>query len=172
MWGMGDHFRPIGAHELMMHIPLIFRQPGAIAANTTSDLLVSNYDFLPSVLSYLGLKDRVPTKPKLPGRDFSPALRPGGSVVWENVVYYEMESCRAVRTDKWKYVARHPNGPHELYDKSADPHERMNLYGQPGREAVRAELDQRLTAFFQEYADPQYDIWRGGRSKARRLVAD
>src|SRR5688572_23063432 len=28
MWGMGDHFRPIGAHELMMQIPLIFRQPG------------------------------------------------------------------------------------------------------------------------------------------------
>jgi hypothetical protein len=28
MWGMGDHFRPTGAHELMMQIPLIFRQPG------------------------------------------------------------------------------------------------------------------------------------------------
>ncbi|MFM8334401.1 MAG: sulfatase, partial [Opitutaceae bacterium] len=48
MWGMGDHFRPIGAHELMMQIPLIFRQPGRIPAGCTSDLLVSNYDFLPS----------------------------------------------------------------------------------------------------------------------------
>src|SRR5262249_7751222 len=25
LWGMGDHTRPTGAHELMMHIPLIFR---------------------------------------------------------------------------------------------------------------------------------------------------
>ena len=50
MWGMGDHMRPAGAHELMMHIPLIFRQPGRIAAGRTSDLIVSNYDFLPTVL--------------------------------------------------------------------------------------------------------------------------
>src|SRR3954467_7863325 len=50
MWGMGDHFRPIGAHELMMQIPLIFRQPGRIGAGKTSDILVSNYDFLPTVL--------------------------------------------------------------------------------------------------------------------------
>lgn len=25
--------------------------------------------------------------------------------------------------------------------------------------------------FFDEYAAPEYDIWRGGRSKARRLYA-
>ena len=54
IWGMGDHTRPVGAHELMMHIPLIFRQPGRIAAGRTSDLIVSNYDFLPTVLAYLG----------------------------------------------------------------------------------------------------------------------
>ena len=171
MWGMGDHFRPIGAHELMMQIPLIFRQPGAIAAGKTSDLLVSNYDFLPSVLGYMGLGDRLPTKPKLPGRDFSPTLR-GKEQAWENVVFYEMETCRAVRTDQWKYVARHPSGPNELYDMQADPQERMNLYGQAGTEAMRADLDRRLAAFFQEYADPQYDIWQGGRSKARRLVEE
>src|SRR5207249_2869132 len=105
------HFRPTGAHELMMQIPLIFRQPGKIpttqarsasvqpSRDTTqarsasegpgsenalhsaqspgriSDLLVSNYDFLPTVLSYLGLADRMPTKPRSPGRDFSRAIR-------------------------------------------------------------------------------------------------
>jgi arylsulfatase A-like enzyme len=37
MWGMGDHFRPTGAHELMMQIPLIFRQPGQIPAAQTCD---------------------------------------------------------------------------------------------------------------------------------------
>ncbi len=53
-FGMGDHTRPTGAHDLMMQVPLIFRQPGAVAVGT-SDLLVSNYDFLPSVLDQLGL---------------------------------------------------------------------------------------------------------------------
>ena len=81
-----------------------------------------------------------------------------------------METCRAIRTDHWKNVARHPEGPNELYDMQVDPRERMNLYGQPGIEEIRADLDRRLAAFFQEYADPQYDVWHGGRSKARRLV--
>jgi arylsulfatase A-like enzyme len=169
MWGMGDHMRPIGAHELMMHIPLIFRQPGAIPAQKTSDILVSNYDFLPTVLSYLGLGERMPQRPRSPGRDFAKALR-GETIAWDNVVFYEMETCRAIRTDRWKYVKRHPSGPHELYDKKADPQERFNLYGQPDAEAIRDELDQRLTEFFRQYADPQYDVWHGGRSKARRLA--
>jgi arylsulfatase A-like enzyme len=167
MWGMGDHFRPTGAHELMMQVPLIFRQPSRIPAGQTSDLLVSNYDFLPTVLAHLGLGERMPTVPRSPGRDFSAALN-GGRPTWDPVVFYEMETTRAIRTDDWKYVARHPEGPHELYDMRRDPQERFNLFGQPGTAARRAELAGRLDAFFQQYADPQYDVWRGGRSKAKR----
>ncbi len=168
MWGMGDHFRPVGAHELMMQIPLIFRQPEKIPANRTSDLLVSNYDFLPSVLGHLGLGDKMPAKPKSPGRDFSPVLR-GESIEWANEVFYEMETCRAIRTDDWKYVARFPNGPFELYDMKADPRERLNLYGQSVTEPRRAELATRLDGFFTRYADPQYDLWKSGRSKTKRI---
>jgi arylsulfatase A-like enzyme len=166
MWGMGDHFRPIGAHELMMQIPFIFHQPGRIPAGKTSDLLVSNYDFMPSVLGYLGLGGKMPQQPRSPGRDFSPVLR-GEPIEWDNTTFYEMETCRAVRTDGWKLVMRRPDGPHELYDMKADPQERFNLFGQPGSESKRAELQQKLDAFFTRYADPQYDIWKGGRSKAK-----
>jgi arylsulfatase A-like enzyme len=171
IWGMGDHTRPIGAFELMMQIPFIFRQPGVIPANRTSDIIVSNYDFMPTVLSYVGLADRMPSKPASPGRDFSPILR-GQALPWENVMYYEMETCRAVRTDRWKYVARFPSGPYELYDMQTDPHERFNLYGQPGLESRRAELSRRLDDFFARTADPQYDLLKGGRSKAKRLTTD
>ena len=171
MWGMGDHFRPTGAHELMMQIPLIFRQPGKIPMGQTSDLLVSNYDFMPSLLSYLGLGTKMPGRPRSPGRDFSPSLR-GEGQAWDNVIFYEMETTRAVRTEDWKYVARFPDGPFELYDLRADPQERFNRYGQPGADAVRAELAARLEAFFARHADPQYDVWKGGRSKAKRHTAD
>jgi choline-sulfatase len=167
MWGMGDHFRPTGAHELMMQIPLIFRHRGKITAGHTSDLLVSNYDFLRSVLAYLGLSEKIPTQPLSPGRDFSPVLL-GQSIAWDNVIFYEMETTRAIRDDGWKYVARHPNGPHELYDMQRDPRERVNLYGQPTVKEKQAELARRLDDFFNRYADPQYDIWKGGRSKAKR----
>ena len=167
MWGMGDHFRPTGAHDLMMQIPFIFRHPGQIPASRTSNLLVSNYDFLPSVLNYLGLGDKLPTQPRSPGRDFSPVLR-GNSVEWDNVVFYEMETTRAVREDRWKFVSRHPKGPFELYDMLNDPRERNNLFGQPGTEEKRQELAKRIDDFFTRNADPQYDIWKGGRSKAKR----
>lgn len=169
LWGMGDHTRPIGAHELMMQIPLIFRQPGRIPAAQTSDLLVSNYDFMPSVLAHLGAK--MPAQPRSPGRDFSPVLS-GERVPWENEVFYEMETCRAIRTDQWKYVARFPDGPSELYDMQGDPRERFNLHGQTGTEPKRAELARRLDEFFARTADPQYDLWKGGRSKAKRVTAE
>ena len=166
MWGMGDHFRPIGAHNLMMQVPLLFRHPGRIPAGKTDDTLISNYDFMPTVLGHLGLGARMPTKPKSPGRDFSPVLT-GGKFAGENAVFYEMEKTRAVNAGDWKYVARFPSGPSELYDLKSDPRERFNLFGQPGTEAKRSELAKRLDEFFAQYADPKYDIWKGGGSKAK-----
>jgi arylsulfatase A-like enzyme len=86
---------------------------------------------------------------------------------WDNTVFYEMEDTRAIRTDDWKDVARHPQGPFELYNMRNDPRERFNLLGQPGTDEKRAELARRLDAFFATYADPQYDRWKGGRTKSR-----
>ena len=169
MWGMGDHFRPIGAHDLMINIPIIFRHTGKIPAGVSSDILVTNYDFLPTLLNYLGLGHKIPPKPVLPGRDFSPLLL-GEKNEWKNEVFYEMENTRVIRTDEWKYVARFPDGPFELYNMKLDSQERFNLYGQPGIEVKLNELSSRLNEFFEKYADPQYDIWKGGRSKARRLT--
>jgi hypothetical protein len=54
----------------------------------------------------------------------------------------------------------------------SDPHERFNQFGQPGTQLVQQELAGRLSRFFQEFADPKYDIWQGGRSKASRLTKD
>lgn len=170
LWGMGDHTRPVGAFDLMMHVPLIFRQTGRIDANRTSDVLVSNYDFLPTVLSYLGLSQRLGNdNVRSPGRDYSAVLA-AKEAPWENVVFYEMERARAIRTDKWKYVERHPDGPHELYDLVGDAGERFNLFGQPKQVEQQKELAMRMRAFFAEYVDPQYDLWTGGKSKAGRLV--
>lgn len=165
-FGMGDHTRPTGAHDLMMQVPLIFRQPGAVAAGT-SDLLVSNYDFLPSVLDQLGLAHRIPADANLPGHSFAPVLK-GEEIEWTNEMIYEMEGCRSYRDDRWKIVLRRfPTGPSELYDLQTDPHERFNLFGQPELAEKQAELITTLEAKFAKLADPEFDLWKGGRSKAK-----
>jgi len=169
IWGMGDHTRPLHAFDTTMHIPLILRQPGTIPVGRTCDRMVANYDLMPTLLACLGLGDRMPQTPPSPGRDFSPLVR-GKGVEWEDVVFYEFENTRAVRTAEWKYVHRHPDGPHELYRLAADPGETTNLADEAAHAATCARLKRQLDAFFARYADPRYDLWRTGRSKARRII--
>jgi arylsulfatase A-like enzyme len=164
IWGMGDHTRPLTAFDEMIHVPLIWRHSKALPGNRRSDLLVSNYDFLPTVLDYLELKDKTPAKPPLPGRSYAGALR-GQKVEWGDAVFFEFENTRAIRTAQWKYVSRFPDGPNELYDLKADRGEANNLVDQPAQAVVREQLARRLDEFFDRYADPKYDLKRGGKSK-------
>ncbi|MBW8040630.1 MAG: sulfatase-like hydrolase/transferase [Planctomycetes bacterium] len=170
MWGMGDHSRPLHTYDETCHVPLIFRHPAGIPTGRRMDLMVSNYDLMPTVLSYLGFKDRIPRKPELPGRDYSAALR-GRQVKWDNVIFYEFENSRMIRTPDWKYTRRFPSGPDELYDLRNDAGERENLVNQPKHAGIQKKLAERLGAFFNRYADPKYDLWRGGGSKTFLLTS-
>ena len=169
IWGMGDHTRPLHAFDTTMHIPLIFGHTGSIASGSKRDLMVSNYDFMPTVLSYLDLGERMAKNPKSPGPDYSATLH-GKRIEWDNVVFYEFENVRAIRTQQWKYVHRHPDGPYEMYDLKNDPIEKFNLYGQPKHKTIQKRLRKGLMAFFNAYVDPKYDVWRGGKSKVRLLT--
>lgn len=169
LWAMGDHTRPLSAFDPMIHIPLIYRQPGRIPAGTTSDALVSNYDFLPTALDYLGMKDQTPTEPPLPGHSYAPALA-GKDIPGDEEVFFEYENTRAIRTNSWKYIDRFPDGPRELYNLENDPEERKNLADKPNYSQQQTDLKSRLDAFFDKYADPQYDLSRGGKSKAARRI--
>ncbi len=169
LWGMGDHTRPLHAFDATMHIPLIFRHNKAIPAGRRSDMLVANYDLMPTILGYLGLGDRMPSKPPSPGRDFARYLR-GEQIDWDNVVFYEFEDTRAIRTEDWKLILRHPAGPNELYHLAQDPGEWVNLYHEPAYEDTRAGLTQRLNRFFDTYAEPRYDLWKGGSAQTRHLA--
>jgi arylsulfatase A-like enzyme len=167
IWGMGDHTRPLSAFDDMIHVPLIWRHAGeAVRAGKRSDLLVSNYDFLPTVLDYLGLTDKTPTKPPLPGHSYAAALRgDDAGAKWGGAVFFEFENVRAIRTASWKLVHRFPDGPEELYDLAADPGEATNLAGRAEHAPRQSELSKRLGEFFDRYADPKYDLSRGGTSK-------
>ena len=166
MWGMGDHSRPMHMFQENMRVPLIFRHPAQMPAGGVFETMNCNYDFLPSVLSYLDLPLPCTDAAPLPGRSYAEALC-GGEPAWgrENV-FHEYENTRSVQTPRWKLVLRRPEGPNELYDLDRDPTEQANLYDAPEHESVRCELAEELRGFFNRHSDPQYDLWGSGRSKA------
>ncbi len=171
MWGMGDHSRPLHTFDGTMHIPLIWRWPGKIKAGERRDDMVSNYDLMPTMLGMLGRSRQMPVEPESPGRDYSPQLR-GEQQAWDDVIFYEFENTRCIRTPEWKYTHRVPDGPHEMYDMANDPGETTNLADSPDHAGTRAQLKKRLFAFFDRYADPRYDLWNGGKSKTIVLTYD
>ncbi len=171
-FGMGDHTRPLTARDGMMQIPMIWRQPGRIAAGIKSERMVTNYDFMPTLLSHLGLGEKMPQKPKSPGADFSKELYGKAGDFKEDAqpVFYEFENLRCIRTQRWKYVHRHPNGPHELYDLNNDPDEFNNLVSHPAHGKTRDQLKDKLNNFYAKYAQPEYDLWKGGGSQTKTFV--
>ena len=171
MWGMGDPSRPIHTFEETMNIPLIFRHPQRIPAGGTFTGRTCNYDFLPSVLEHLEIDvARRADHPELPGCSYASHLQGADQDSWdEEQFFHEFENVRTVRTERWKYTWRHPEGPDELYDMVKDPGECWNLAHDPACVAVVAEHRRRIEDFFGRFADPRWDVWRGGSSKAGRL---
>ena len=56
--------------------------------------------------------------------------------------------------------------PNTLFDLINDPDERINLIDDPQYADIVKALDTRLTAYFDEYSTPEFDLWRGGSAKA------
>ena len=84
-----------------------------------------------------------------------------------NAVYFEQEESRGIRTKKFSYWKRlNGFGPAQLFDMKNDPQQNNNLAGKPEHADTVRELDQKLTAFFDRYADPKYDLWKGGKTKS------
>ena len=163
---MGWHTSPKTGFDWTMHVPLIWRHPEVIPAGRSSDILTSNYDLMLTLLSYLDLKDRIAPKPESPGRDYAPLLRGNELGPWDNTVFYDFLNVRAIRTAEWKYIERQGEVlPRELYYLTNDSGERSNLADRPTHADRQRELRERLRVFFDRYADPKYDLWRGGKSK-------
>ena len=155
-WHKGNGTFPLNMYENSVKVPAIFSHPGAIPAGAVSEAMVSQYDFLPTLLEYLHLPPM--DDPTLPGRSFLPVLLGRTDQAYERVVVYdEYGPVRMIRTPEWKYVHRHPYGPHELYDLSADPDERSNLFADKSKDAVVQEMRTQLARWFERYVDPSRD---------------
>ncbi len=157
VWGKGNGTYPQNMYDSSVKVPAIIAQPGRIGVGVCDELL-SAYDLGATVLELAGVPHE--TLEVGPGRSFAGLLRPGappGTGRDRVVVFDEYGPVRMIRTPRWKYVHRHPDGPHELYDLDADPGEAHNLVSASEQRQIVTGLRGELEDWFRSYADPAYD---------------
>ena len=160
--------RPL--YEGGIRVPLIAAWPGHIAPNTTSDLPIAFWDFLPTAAELA----RIPPAdlPKnLDGLSFAPTLlgnphaqKRHDYLYWE---YYETgfqqalllpipgsRSTPQMPVGLWKAVRPSRSGPVELYDLQSDPAESQNLA--PSNPAILQRVSDTLSAAHTD--SPDYPI--------------
>ncbi|UTP39518.1 sulfatase [Phenylobacterium sp. LH3H17] len=114
-------------------VPFIAWRPGTLPAGTVTSALSSNLDLLPTLLAMAGLSpvsDR-----ELDGRDISGVLTAGAPSPHQEIVLFDNAHVAAVRTARWKYVARSYYRTHDvpldryplLFDMDADPGENYSV---------------------------------------------
>jgi arylsulfatase A-like enzyme len=167
--GKGNGTFPLNLYDTSVKIPAIAHRPGSVPAGAVCDKLISQYDFMPTLLDYAGIEN--PAADALPGKSFAQVLiNNNGDInsgantddghIGHIIVYDEYGPARMIRNRDFKYIHRYPYGPHELYDLINDPGERINLYGDPAGSPVAEQMKSELDAWFLKYADPETDASR------------
>jgi len=157
---MGEHgwFDKRFMYEESFRTPLLIRYPKEIKGGTTTDALVQNIDYAPTLLSLAGIE-----KPQeMSGTSLEPLFNGEKPTDWRTSLYYHyydypaIHSVRrhdGVRTDRYKLIhfygeGKKANDKHidcnELYDLQTDPNELNNLYGKAGYEQITADLQSKL----------------------------
>ncbi|MFW6188976.1 MAG: sulfatase-like hydrolase/transferase [Planctomycetota bacterium] len=154
--GKGNGTRPLNMFETSVRVPAIVSRPGHVPEGVVCGGLYSHYDFMPTLVDYLGVPN--PEADRLPGRSFAGLLRGEGPEQRGDVVVFdEYGYARMIRDERWKYVHRYPDGPHELFDLEGDPGEKENLFGTPAHRARVEEMRARLERWFEVYVMPERD---------------
>ncbi|MPV38152.1 sulfatase family protein [Georgenia subflava] len=162
-----DHGMQLGSHGLLaknvwydesLLVPLVLRLPGRIEPGRR-DALVSTPDLPVTVLSLLGLGDRVPAA--MQGRDLADAARsatapgPGAALYLRMPSTAGPEDIRGLRTPERLLVAARDGTdlrPVHLYDLEADPYQRTDVLA--GRPDEARELLAELRAELERVQDP------------------
>ena len=156
IYGKGNGTFPLNMYDTSVKVPAIFSRPGHVPEGVVESGLYSHYDFMPTLLAYLGIDH--PGAEALPGQSFAPLLKGTKIPGRENVVVYdEYGPVRMIRSNECKYVHRYPYGPHEFYDLVNDPDETHNLLDNPEWASQIRELKATLEGWFARYVDPLVD---------------
>lgn len=156
-----DHGDMVGAHgcigksiqsffDDLVRIPLAMRLPGRIKPGTVVKHPVSQIDFMPTILDYLGL----PIPQKIHGRSMRPLID-GRDVEWRDYAFCQRANrSRMLRTERYKYAYAQRPPMTALYDLQADPHEDHNLAEDKAHAKTVREMHRRLLEVMAANGDP------------------
>ncbi len=172
MLGEHDYIDKRWVYEESMRMPLIVWAPGRVAAGVVRDELVSNVDFLPTLVDLTGAEVADPT---VQGTSLTPLLTGEPVESWRDAVYYrywmhmthhDNPAHYGIRTEDFKLVFFYglpldapgalpeATEPHwELYDLREDPSEDYNVIDDPRYGTVVSQLKTRLLQLKQEVGD-------------------
>ncbi len=166
-WGHGEDTWPSNMHRSANNIPLIVSHPDFAKPGRQVENLVGTTDIFETILDFAGCKLDAPES--VSGTSLCPLLRDEVDE-FRDEVFMEQEETRAIRTSRWLFMKRIENTKydfkHELYDLENDPDERNNLAQDPEYAGVAVELSARLDEYFAKYANPRWDLWKGGVVKS------
>ena len=155
IWGKGNGTYPQNMYDTAIKVPLIIRMPGG-KKGAVCHQMASQYDFYPTMLELAGCSWE--KEPMQPGKSIVSLIRqPEEEAPDRVVVFDEYSNTRMIRTKKWKYVDRYPDGPNQLFDMEKDPEELENLYGNSAYEGTVLELKAAMERWFDAYTKEEND---------------
>jgi arylsulfatase A-like enzyme len=165
-WFLGEHgwFDKRWIFEESVRTPLLVRWPGVTKPGSVSKALVSNVDYAQTFLDMAGL----PSPAEMQGRSLKPILAGETPADWRKEFYYHyyeypqphhVAPHYGIITDRYKLVRYYGNGETktDLFDSEKDPLELKSFFGQPGYEAVQADLEARLAKLRTDLKVPAVD---------------
>ncbi|HEV7226309.1 MAG TPA: sulfatase [Pirellulales bacterium] len=157
---LGDHgmYDKRFMYEPSLRMPFIVRWPGVTKPGTVEESIATNCDFAPTFLAAAGLD--IP--PDMQGASLVPLLRGQRPADWRTSMYYRYyhdpghhntAAHYGVRTATHKLIYYWRKDQWELFDLVQDPQELKNLYDDPARQSLVAELKRELYRLKRELKD-------------------
>ena len=147
------------AYDVSMQAPLLVRWPGKVKPESTSNALVQNIDFAPTILDLAGIKVPGPMQ----GVSLKTLLTTGSSVMPKRKYlyyhYYEYGADHtviphvALRSDRYKIIYFYTVDEWEFYDLNKDPGEQKNLINNSSYKAEIREMRNMLDKNREYYKD-------------------
>ena len=159
-----DHGEMMGSHGRMeknsyyaesFQIPLLIRYPEKIQPRTT-DMLISTVDLMPTILTMLGLEDKIPAG--LRGQDAGRAILENRDGEIGHALYHHTTISRGFKDDRYTFVIHHEQDnktlPLEavLIDDEKDPYQMENI-AEKEPELVK-KFTEKLAGLLEECSDP------------------